>query len=79
MLLPMGDHGQRMRGGNERSDEMGAGISPGLVRLLAVACGTTVANLYYAQPRLRAVVRSLSEGRPTTSDGCDPRERDRRL
>jgi predicted MFS family arabinose efflux permease len=30
----------------------GGGISPGLVRLLAVAVAVTVANLYYAQPLL---------------------------
>lgn len=30
----------------------GGGISPGLVRLLAVAIAVTVANLYYAQPLL---------------------------
>ena len=28
------------------------GISPRLVLLLALACGATVANLYYAQPLL---------------------------
>lgn len=34
-------------------------LSPGLVRLLAVACGATVANLYYAQPLLDTIARAL--------------------
>ena len=36
-----------------------AGISRALVLLLAVACGATVANLYYAQPLLSDIARSL--------------------
>jgi predicted MFS family arabinose efflux permease len=35
------------------------GISPGLVLLLAVAAAATVANLYYAQPLLPEMARSL--------------------
>jgi predicted MFS family arabinose efflux permease len=35
------------------------GLSPRLVLLLAVACGATVANLYYAQPLLDTIARSL--------------------
>src|SRR5580700_9173514 len=34
-------------------------LSPGLVRLMAVTCAVTVANLYYAQPLLHAIGRSL--------------------
>ena len=36
------------------------GLSPRLVVLLAVACGATVANLYYAQPLLDTIARALS-------------------
>src|ERR1700688_1026455 len=39
-------------------------LSPGLVRLMAVTCAITVANLYYAQPLLHSISTSLhvSEG-----------------
>jgi predicted MFS family arabinose efflux permease len=39
-------------------------LSPGLVRLMAVTCAVTVANLYYAQPLLHSIAGSLrvSEG-----------------
>ena len=50
----------------ERRDEavLGGGISRALVLLLAVACGTTAANLYYAQPLLHTLAHafSVSEG-----------------
>jgi len=36
-----------------------AGLSPGLVRLMAVTCAVTVANLYYAQPLLHSIGDSL--------------------
>jgi predicted MFS family arabinose efflux permease len=36
------------------------GLSSRLVLLLAVACGATVANLYYAQPLLDTIARGLS-------------------
>src|SRR4051812_44117021 len=36
------------------------GLSTRLVLLLAVACGATVANLYYAQPLLDTIARSLN-------------------
>jgi predicted MFS family arabinose efflux permease len=41
-----------------------AELSPGLVRLMAVTCAVTVANLYYAQPLLHSIAGSLhaSEG-----------------
>jgi len=35
------------------------GLSPGLVRLMAVTCAVTVANLYYAQPLLDSIGRAL--------------------
>lgn len=35
-------------------------LSPALVRLLAIACGATVANLYYAQPLLDTIARAFS-------------------
>ena len=35
------------------------GLSPGLVRLMAVTCAVTVANLYYAQPLLHSIGGSL--------------------
>jgi predicted MFS family arabinose efflux permease len=34
-------------------------LSGGLVRLLAIACGATVANLYYAQPLLDTIARAF--------------------
>ena len=34
-------------------------LSPGLVRLMAVTCAITVANLYYAQPLLHAIGAAL--------------------
>jgi predicted MFS family arabinose efflux permease len=37
----------------------GVGLSRGLLRLLALACGVTVANLYYAQPMLHTIARDL--------------------
>lgn len=36
-----------------------ARLSPALVRLLAIACGATVANLYYAQPLLDTIARAF--------------------
>jgi predicted MFS family arabinose efflux permease len=37
----------------------GSGISPGLVLVFAIACGATVANLYYAQPLLSPIARAF--------------------
>jgi predicted MFS family arabinose efflux permease len=34
-------------------------LSPGLVRLMAVTCAVTVANLYYGQPLLHTIAQSL--------------------
>jgi predicted MFS family arabinose efflux permease len=44
--------------GADRAVDQG-GIGRPLVILLAVACGATVANLYYAQPLLSSIARSL--------------------
>ena len=38
---------------------LGGGISRGLVLLLATACGTAAANLYYAQPLLHTLARAF--------------------
>jgi hypothetical protein len=35
------------------------GISPALVRLMAVTCAVTVANLYYAQPLLHVIAMDM--------------------
>src|SRR5579862_7000197 len=40
----------------------GHGLTPGLVRLMAVTCAVTVANLYYAQPLLHSIGDSLHVG-----------------
>jgi len=42
-------------------------MRPGLVALFAVACGISAANLYYAQPLLPQVSRSLHVGSGTTA------------
>jgi predicted MFS family arabinose efflux permease len=39
--------------------ELGGGISRGLVLLLATACGTAAANLYYAQPLLHTLATTF--------------------
>jgi predicted MFS family arabinose efflux permease len=44
---------------------LGGGISHRLVLLLAVACGTTVANLYYAQPLLNTLAGAFSVSQGT--------------
>jgi len=44
---------------------LGGGVSRGLVLLLAVACGATVANLYYAQPLLHTLSRAFSVSQGT--------------
>jgi predicted MFS family arabinose efflux permease len=43
-----------------REAELGAGISNGLVLLLAVGTGAAAANLYYAQPLLHTLGRAFS-------------------
>src|SRR3984885_13640046 len=42
-------------------------LSPGLVRLMAVTCAVTVANLYYAQPLLQSIGNSLHVSQGTAS------------
>jgi predicted MFS family arabinose efflux permease len=44
---------------------LGSGVSRGLVLLLAVACGATVANLYYAQPLLNTLAHAFSVSQGT--------------
>lgn len=43
------------------------GLSPGLVRLMAVTCAVTVANLYYAQPLLDSIGRDLRVSQSSAS------------
>ncbi len=43
-----------------REAELGAGISNGLVLLLAAGTGAAAANLYYAQPLLHTLGRAFS-------------------
>lgn len=40
-------------------------MSRGLVRLLALACGVTIANVYLAQPLLNTMAHSLGAAQPT--------------
>src|ERR1700734_1479469 len=42
-------------------------LSPGLVRLMAVTCAVTVANLYYAQPLLHSIGTSLHVSQDSAS------------
>ncbi|HTR96053.1 MAG TPA: MFS transporter [Trebonia sp.] len=55
---PDGAAGQSAAVGAPSSDEP-SGLSPGLVRLMAVTCAVTVANLYYAQPLLHSIGTAL--------------------
>ena len=59
MLRAMADRGQPTRDENDRSAAIGGGISSGLVGLLAVASGATVANMYYSQPLLHTLGRAF--------------------
>jgi predicted MFS family arabinose efflux permease len=45
---------------HDREVELGAGISRPLVLLLAVTCGSAVANLYHAQPLLHTIASAFS-------------------
>src|ERR1700751_5624303 len=49
----------RQEHGGAGSDTGQRALSPGLVRLMAVTCAVTVANLYYAQPLLHSIGGSL--------------------
>ncbi|HEX3711477.1 MAG TPA: MFS transporter [Trebonia sp.] len=50
--VPAGQAGEHADPGAQR-------LTPGLVRLMAVTCAVTVANLYYAQPLLHSIGNSL--------------------
>jgi predicted MFS family arabinose efflux permease len=52
---------------HERASRPPSALSPGLVRLMAVTCAVTVANLYYAQPLLHAIGGSLHTSQAATS------------
>ena len=54
--------GRTVSGG---SDGTGDGMAPGMVALFAVACGISVASLYYAQPLLPRIATSLGVGSGT--------------
>ena len=45
----------------------GQGLSPGMVRLMAVTCAATVANLYYAQPLLHTIGAALHVSQGSSS------------
>jgi predicted MFS family arabinose efflux permease len=44
-----------------------SGISPALVRLMAVTCAVTVGNLYYAQPLLHSIASALHTSQAAAS------------
>jgi predicted MFS family arabinose efflux permease len=62
--MDAGGQGAPAAGGTGAAD-LGAGISRRLVALLAVACGATVANLYYAQPLLHTLGRDFGVSNAT--------------
>src|ERR1700677_882318 len=51
--------GAAVGGGSAAGTSPTRRLSPGLVRLMAVTCAVTVANLYYAQPLLHSISTSL--------------------
>jgi predicted MFS family arabinose efflux permease len=54
--------------GGEAGQVPAAGqLSPGLVRLMAVTCAVTVANLYYAQPLLHSIAGALHASQGSAS------------
>jgi len=58
--------GQGMR--RQAPQALGAGeLSGGLVRLMAVTCAVTVANLYYAQPLLHSIAGALHASQGSAS------------
>jgi predicted MFS family arabinose efflux permease len=52
---------------HERVSRPSSALSSGLVRLMAVTCAVTVANLYYAQPLLHAIGGSLRASQAAAS------------
>ena len=63
---PRGEPGVRESVGAPGA-ERGQGISPALVRLMAVTCAVTVANLYYAQPLLHSIATGMHVSGSTAS------------
>jgi predicted MFS family arabinose efflux permease len=63
----------RVRPVGEAADEappaagQGQGLSRGLVRLMAVTCAVTIANLYYAQPLLHSIGADLRVSQSSAS------------
>ena len=53
------DAGRAQGAGRPRDAAPGSGVSRGLVALLAVAAGASVANVYYAQPLLHTLGRAF--------------------
>ena len=54
-------------GGGAEAVPAASELPAGLVRLMAVTCAVTVANLYYAQPLLPAIARSLHASQGSAS------------
>ena len=61
--------GGQVNGRASSGDDVGGkrGISPALVRLMAVTCAITVANLYYAQPLLHVIATDLHVSQASAS------------
>ena len=53
--------------GGSPGPEPAQGLSPALVRLMAVTCAVTIANLYYAQPLLDVIATGLHVSQPSAS------------
>jgi hypothetical protein len=59
-------------GGGAEAVPAASELPAGLVRLMAVTCAVTVANLYYAQPPLPAIARSLQASQGSASPARSP-------
>lgn len=62
---PGGQVGSRANSGGAVGEKRG--ISPALVRLMAVTCAVTVANLYYAQPLLHVIAMDMHVSQASAS------------
>src|SRR6478672_697034 len=60
-VCPAKAAGERAQPATAREPSAAAtdGLPPGLVRLMAITCAVTVANLYYAQPLLHSIGTDL--------------------